>query len=89
MSDMWKMKDGTKIKVSSMSTKHLRNCIKMLERNIKKATQEELAAINYSCGDSIASDYALGAFVSASSYVSRASDKIMILRNELNKRGQK
>ena len=33
---IWTMKDGTKIPITEMSTEHLENCIKMIERNDKR-----------------------------------------------------
>jgi len=31
---MWTMKNGTKIRIKDMSTEHIKNCIKMVERDI-------------------------------------------------------
>ena len=31
---MWTMKNGSKIAIKAMTTEHIKNCIKMVERNI-------------------------------------------------------
>jgi len=34
--EVWRMRDGTEIKMSEMDTRHIINCIKMLERKYKE-----------------------------------------------------
>lgn len=57
---LWKMKDGTKIRICDMEDSHLINTIKMIDRYCLRATQEAVwsgyAVLNSFCSpDSMAS----------------------------------
>ena len=36
--EMWETQDGEKLKISAMTTNHIHNCIRMLERKLERDT---------------------------------------------------